>query len=358
MYKKILAGVVMTLFFAVVAFADQAIYISQKDAVKTADFLKTKTKITHFCAPCKDGVQKVEDITTVEAGPVGYEDFWGVKVNGENVDLAYVYYLTEKGKWKNVAMEMDIKVRDVPKYLPTLTIRGDSDKPANGTIVLADGRVSKEPKESSADDQKFADAEFAAHEASILKQVKLECDDDAEDGVTVLGTATGAFTKAGASQKAYLYERCRAGRSFGIGGIIIAEGGKAVTHYTFGENGLYNDINSSADINRNGFSELILNSSGTGQGYTESKVTLIEVGSGNISFLGSVLIYESNDGAVENEADALTSAYKITVKPGTVPVYSFDTFEKKGTAQDWSAAKTDQKFDLESEEPAKFVKIL
>ena len=106
MYKKILAGVVMTTFLAVAAFADQAIYISQKDAVKAAAFLKTKTKITHFCAPCKDGVREEQDIESVEAGPVDYEDFWGVKVNGENIDLAYVYFQTKKGKWKNLAMEM------------------------------------------------------------------------------------------------------------------------------------------------------------------------------------------------------------------------------------------------------------
>lgn len=118
MYKKILAGVVMTAFLAVAAFADQAIYISQKDAVKAAAFLKTKTKITHFCAPCKDGVREEQDIVSVEAGPVNYEDYWGVKVNGENIDLAYVYFQTKKGKWKNLAMEMKIKVTDVPKYLP------------------------------------------------------------------------------------------------------------------------------------------------------------------------------------------------------------------------------------------------
>src|SRR5690606_36509804 len=118
MYKKMLAGVVMTAFLAVAAFADQAIYISQKDAVKAAAFLKTKTKITHFCAPCNGGVREEQDIVSVEAGPVNYEDYWGVKVNGENVDLAYVYFQTKKGKRKNLAMEMKIKVTDVPKFLP------------------------------------------------------------------------------------------------------------------------------------------------------------------------------------------------------------------------------------------------
>ena len=175
--------------------------------------------------------------------------------------------------------------------------------------------------------------------------------------MTVLGTATGSFTKTKTSQKAYLYERCRSGRSFGIGGIVIAEGNKVLSHYIFGENGLYSGISSADDINRNGLSEIVLNSTGTGQGYTDSAIHLIEIKSGAISFLGSASTFASNSGAVEDESKALTSAYKITVQPGTVPVYFFDTFEKKGAAKDWTATKTNEKFFLESE-PAKFLKIL
>ena len=174
MLKKVFLVIILVVMSAIAVFADQAIYISQKDAVKAAAFLKTKTKITHFCAPCKDGIQKEEDIHSVEAGPVGYEDFWGVKVNGINVDLAYVYYLTDGGKWKNVAKEMDIKVRDVPKYLPKVTVSGNSNSPANGNIVLADGRVNDDSAEDSAEDTKFISNEFKANEASILKASSLK----------------------------------------------------------------------------------------------------------------------------------------------------------------------------------------
>jgi hypothetical protein len=99
-------------------FADQAAYITEKQAKKAAKFLKKKGKIKHFCAPCGDKESKFEEIQTIEAVPTGYEDYWEVKVNGKGIDLAYVYYEKKKDKWKNVAKKLKIKVSDVPEILP------------------------------------------------------------------------------------------------------------------------------------------------------------------------------------------------------------------------------------------------
>ena len=99
------------------AFADQAAYITKAQAEKAAAFLKDKKQIRHFCAPCDDKGDKVEDITKVEAVMVDYKDFWEVRVNGVGIDLAYVYFQTKKGRWKNLAKELDVEVDDVPKVL-------------------------------------------------------------------------------------------------------------------------------------------------------------------------------------------------------------------------------------------------
>ena len=115
--KAVLLSVVLAVL-AVAAYADQAAYITQAQAVKAAAFLKDKKQIRHYCAPCDDKGDRVEDIETVEAAPAGYQQFWEVKVNGEGIDLAYVYFQTKDGKWKNLAKELDIKVSDVPKTLP------------------------------------------------------------------------------------------------------------------------------------------------------------------------------------------------------------------------------------------------
>lgn len=114
--KAVLVSIVLAIF-AFAAYADQAAYITQAQAQKAAAFLNDKKQIRHYCAPCDDKGDRVEEIETVEAAPAGYQRFWEVTVNGEGIDLAYVYFQNEDGKWKNLAKEMDIKVKDVPKYL-------------------------------------------------------------------------------------------------------------------------------------------------------------------------------------------------------------------------------------------------
>ncbi len=115
--KKLLA-MFLLLISVVAAFADQAAYVTKEQAERAVTLLKTQKQIKHFCNPCDDKSVRVEDIQTVEAAPTGYQNTWEVKVNGEGIDLAYVYFLVKKDKWKNVAKELHIEVNDVPKVLP------------------------------------------------------------------------------------------------------------------------------------------------------------------------------------------------------------------------------------------------
>lgn len=115
--KKALALCLM-LIFPAIAMADQAAYIKQTEANRAVALLKTQKQIKHFCNPCDDKTVRAEDVNTVEAVPTGDENTWEVKVNGTGIDLAYVYFQDKKGRWKNVAKELHIKVDDVPKFLP------------------------------------------------------------------------------------------------------------------------------------------------------------------------------------------------------------------------------------------------
>ncbi len=115
--KKILA-VCLILAFSMTAFADQAAYISKAEATEAVALLKGKKQIKHYCAPCDDNEIKTEDIQTVEMSKTGYKNFWEVKVNDKGVDLAYIYFESQKDKWKNVATELDIVVSCVPTFLP------------------------------------------------------------------------------------------------------------------------------------------------------------------------------------------------------------------------------------------------
>lgn len=119
MLNKIFAIVCLSVMLAVSVFADQAAYVTQKQAEKAAAFLKDKKEVRHYCAPCDDKGDKTEAVSTIDAVVVdAAKGYWEVKVNGEGIDLAYVYFRTKDGKWKNLAKEIGVKVHDVPKYLP------------------------------------------------------------------------------------------------------------------------------------------------------------------------------------------------------------------------------------------------
>lgn len=115
--KKIVT-ILLLLALPLVALADQAAWITKEQAKKTVVLLKNKKQIKHYCAPCEDKTVRTEDVETVAAEHASDENYWEVKINGEAVDLAYLYFQTKDGKWKNVAKELDIDVEDVPKFLP------------------------------------------------------------------------------------------------------------------------------------------------------------------------------------------------------------------------------------------------
>lgn len=221
-------------------------------------------------------------------------------------------------------------------------------------VTIADGRDESSPTKSQNDDE-FVAKVVKAKEAAILKSSSMKCDGPAK--AETLGVTNGAFTTSGTPQKAYLYELCRAGRSFGIGGIIIADGDNVSAHYTFGENGLYSSIGSVPDMNKNGVAEIILAGSGTGQGYTESSVSLMEFGSGTITFLGSASTFSDNSGAAAEDTQIKATAYRITAEPSQAPDFFRTTYERAGAATAWTETKKGEKFTLDKAESAKFVKI-
>lgn len=214
-------------------------------------------------------------------------------------------------------------------------------------IAIADGRKEDNDPNVTSADKEFVSKIFKQNEAAILKQSKLECDDDAAEGVEVIGAVKGAFTKPETRETAYLYERCRAGRNFGIGGLIIASGDVVAVHYVFGESGLYSGISSPGDINANDISEIVLTAVGSGQGYSEGMITLLEFADGELKAIGQAGIYSSNGGAAPTEADVLSTAYNINVEKGATPVFYRETYEMKGSAKKWSRAKKSEKFTLD-----------
>ncbi len=114
---RIILAALLILIFALTAFADQAAYITEKQAKKAVKLLKNKKLIKHYCKPCDDQSKRSEEIVTIEAVPTGYEDYWEVRVNGAGIDLAYVYYHKKKHVWRNAAIKLGIPVSGVPEFL-------------------------------------------------------------------------------------------------------------------------------------------------------------------------------------------------------------------------------------------------
>lgn len=243
------------------------------------------------------------------------------------------------------------------KPAPTAAVKTENNATENKSAVepkeelveIFDGRKDLDSKEPSGSETEQVKAEFNSKKA-VIKQKFGEryCDESEPEDIAVDAVAKGSFTKPNTDQTAVLYTVCSTGSShFGVGGVIIFEGGKAVSHYVYGENGLDQNITTAPDFNKNGLTELLLIDGQTHQGYTTGVITIIEFGDGNAKFIGTAPTYDSNDGAMEDEKKALSTAYKISAAPAANPTFFRDVYEMKGTAKQWSLSKKAEKFNLD-----------
>lgn len=118
--KKILLSVIMILSFSFI-YADQAAWITKDQAEKGAALIKSSGLVRHFCAPCGDNFFRGEKVFNIKAakaaGSNPNDQYYEVQLNGNGIDLAYVYIFSG-GKWVNVAMQLNIPVEAVPRFLP------------------------------------------------------------------------------------------------------------------------------------------------------------------------------------------------------------------------------------------------
>lgn len=113
-----------------VASADQFAYLDIRQAVAALDALDHAPRtVQAFCAPCGDtratpvavhdvGIARVWD-DRGSARP--YADgegrtYWEIELDGEGIDLAYVYLQTPAG-WENLALMLGLEATGVPRTL-------------------------------------------------------------------------------------------------------------------------------------------------------------------------------------------------------------------------------------------------
>ena len=201
-----------------------------------------------------------------------------------------------------------------------------------------------------------AEEQFIEQSALPRARAEWKPNESCSEDFRIIDGARGSFTRKGAVQRAIAYEFCQTGNGWANNGLVIIEDGKIVAH--FAEEGGWNiGLWSLPDINKNGFDELVLETSGgMHQGKIGGSVTLLEVSPTAVREIGYTLAFSNDcdDETSENECDR---SFKITAAPGARPVFyrqrlvNFGDDEKprwrkRGKLQKITLNKTEIKFRL------------
>ncbi len=180
---------------------------------------------------------------------------------------------------------------------------------AQMAVVIVDPtkEVAGEPKLSTTQQQMF--------DSDILPKVrKMVALDICDQEMIVSGIIQGAFTKAGSQQTLIFYQYCQTGNGLGWVGIVVFDGGKVVGNF-IADSGWSLDAASLPDINGNGLDEFTLSyGGGMHQGQGGVGVDVMEFAGGMPKGLGWFKAEEFMDTETVN-------VWKVTAKPGKVPVY-------------------------------------
>ncbi len=114
--RRIVFGFCLLPLLCLPAFADQAAWISKKQADAALAVLSEQKEIRNYCEPCGDAAITAETVKDVALSKQS-DDYWEVHLNGKGIDLAYVF-VQFKGTWVNLARVLDIPVEDVSTLLP------------------------------------------------------------------------------------------------------------------------------------------------------------------------------------------------------------------------------------------------
>lgn len=115
--KKIFQSIVAVLLLLMAnVMADQAAYITLEQSKEAVQLLEGAQQVRFFCAPCGDKESELVEVFKIETVHTGYENYWEVQINNQGIDLAYTYYYVD-GKWRNIAISLNIDVDGVPDYL-------------------------------------------------------------------------------------------------------------------------------------------------------------------------------------------------------------------------------------------------
>ena len=214
-------------------------------------------------------------------------------------------------------------------------------------IEVFDGRNDDDDKSGDKEAPFVRDVVRAKQEAiqSLFKDYEFEC---SNPDVLVEGIAEGSFTKPSSSQVVYLYRKC-ANDSVKypgyISGLIITESEEVIAHFVYANvfSG-FTSLKILPDINRNGLSEIVLESS-VGYWYSTDSIDIYEFGANNPVILGGTKIF--TNGSENGEENQSETAYKITMQAGKSPVFFRETYHRKFDPEKWQLQAEASVFSLD-----------
>lgn len=108
------------------ALADQAQAIPPSYALHAKALLANAAVIKEFCAPCGDKRAVSIPVRNINVVNSGISGFSSVEVNGNDVDLAYTYFLAG-GQWLNLAIAVGYTASGVPRAIGDDPVRAIAD---------------------------------------------------------------------------------------------------------------------------------------------------------------------------------------------------------------------------------------
>jgi len=113
--KKILFRLLI-ITFSVSLYADQAAWVTKREASKASEFVIVGDDIYLFCEPCGDSKPVKQKVESKMVKSVGTKRLYELQINNKGVDLAYIY-VRHDSKYKNLAILTDIPVTGVSETL-------------------------------------------------------------------------------------------------------------------------------------------------------------------------------------------------------------------------------------------------
>ena len=117
---------------------------------------------------------------------------------------------------------------------------------------------------------------------------------------------------------------CSTGHNFALDGIAITEADQVIAHFIY-EGAWDAEIDALPDVNRNGLSEILIDTRGTNMGEISAGVSIIEVSGKTIRKFGQSEVLSDSCGS---QYASGIEAYKLYAKRGRTPVFYRAAFAK------------------------------